>query len=506
MSDGLRLLAYGRVSDVRGREGPGFISPSEQMSRIRSYADAYGHKIVEEGIDLDRSGGDMSRPIFDGFLERIGRGDADGLIVAKLDRFARSNLGALQAIESIEGAGGILISVQEQIDPRSASGRFMRSIFLATAQMERERIGEQWHVARSSAVGRGIHVSHHVPPGYVRAPKSSDAKTDRRLSPHRKHARTIRTAFTMAAAGTSDAEIAAYLNQRALPVTSVKEGDKETFWQSSRVKRLLASRVYLGEASSGNGIVNPDAHEALVDETTFTLAQSHRAPSRSVSNGAGALLAGLCRCASCSFAMKSQQARGTAPGIYRCSTTSVHGRCAAPSSISKDRFERYVLDEFLASMKAMTLEVEEAESPDLRELVAASSEAERSYRAQLTNLELRRRIGDADHDDLIAALHREWTEREDALAVVRQSRPAQVDVDGVTLPELVDRLLAEGDVARLRSLLESHIEAVFVRPAAGRSKTLPVADRVRIVFRGDEKLELPRRGGRRFTPRAYTWT
>src|SRR6476659_7501820 len=38
---------------------------------------------------------------------------------------------------------------------------------------------------------------------------------------------------------------------------------------SFRVPRLLANRVYLGEARSGAGIANSGAHEPLVDERTF---------------------------------------------------------------------------------------------------------------------------------------------------------------------------------------------------------------------------------------------
>ena len=44
-SRGLRLLSYARVSDVRGREGPSFISESDQFARCRSYAATYGHAI-----------------------------------------------------------------------------------------------------------------------------------------------------------------------------------------------------------------------------------------------------------------------------------------------------------------------------------------------------------------------------------------------------------------------------------------------------------------------------
>jgi hypothetical protein len=52
---GLRLLSYARVSAVRGREGPGFISESDRFGRNRSYAETYGHTIVDEGSDEDVS-------------------------------------------------------------------------------------------------------------------------------------------------------------------------------------------------------------------------------------------------------------------------------------------------------------------------------------------------------------------------------------------------------------------------------------------------------------------
>ncbi len=68
----LRLLSYARVSDVRGREGPGFISEPEQFAKNRS-CDAFDHTIVEEGVDLDVSGGVMSRPTFDQFLQQVAR-------------------------------------------------------------------------------------------------------------------------------------------------------------------------------------------------------------------------------------------------------------------------------------------------------------------------------------------------------------------------------------------------------------------------------------------------
>lgn len=510
---GLRLLSYARVSAVRGREGPGFISESDQFARNRAYAEAYGHKIVEEGSDRDVSGGEMSRPIFDRFLEKIRRGKVDGLIVAKLDRFARSNVGALAAVEEIESAGGTLISVSEALDASTGAGRFLRSILFAAAQWERERIGDAWHTSRSSAVERGINVSHHVPPGYVRGPKTNDPETDRHLTPHPIHAETMRQAFRMAVEGQTNAKIADYLNERKLPVVSIKRGEKETFWQSFRVPRLLGRREYLGEARSGDDMVNPRAHEPLVDEETWLLAQRRwagpqelRKPNRS-SDTPISVLSGIVRCAGCSFAMKPQGAGKTGPAIYRCVKTSVHGRCSSPSVVTKRRVEDYVIEQFLTRADVYFIaEPIAAEDDERRKLVAEVSAAERAYRAQLENMELRAEIGDADHDRLIATLHRSWQEK----LTAADALPASVATlllalpDGISLRQLVERLRADGRNDDLRSLLHTAVEAVFVRPAATRARNVPVEDRVRIVFRGDERLDLPRRG-RRFEPRSYVW-
>src|SRR5437763_692378 len=226
--------------------------------------------MLEEGLDLDVSGGVMERPVLDRFLGQIRDGEAQGLIVAKLARFSRSSRGALNALAEIEAAGGVLISVQEQIDSTTAAGRFVRSIFLATAEWERERIGENWTAAQKSAVGRGVHISRHVPPGYMRdeIPASDGRHKISPLRPDPKHGKTITEAYRLAAQGAAPARIAEYLTERGLA-----SGDNgHAVWKSSRIKRLLANRVYLGEARYGE-IVNVGAHEPLTDQATWLLAQ-----------------------------------------------------------------------------------------------------------------------------------------------------------------------------------------------------------------------------------------
>jgi site-specific DNA recombinase len=507
----LRLLSYARVSAVRGRDGPGFISERDQFERNRSYAKTYGHKIIGEGSDLDVGGGKMSRPIFDRFLTMIADGKADGLIVAKLDRFARSNAGALAAVEAIENHGGKLISVAEQIDTSSAAGKFLRSILFAAAEWERERIGDGWLAARTSSVRRGIHDSPYVPSGYVRGPRTDDPNTDRRLKPHRKHGATIRQAYTMARQGASYTEIADYLNERELPVTSIKNGERETYWTAPRIRRLLANRVYLGEARSGEGIEpNANAHAPLVDETTWLLAQQANRPSAARlrrpnrnANVPPSILSGLARCAGCSLAMKPQGAGKTSPSIYRCVTTSASGRCAHPATITKARLEDFVLKEvmngWLGAIEISATPVDDDEERGRR--LAEASEAERVYRYQLANPP--KDIPAEDQGMFLASLYREWQEK---LVEAEELEPLEgVAALQMSGRDLIESLRDEGNNERVRGLLSSVIAAVFVRPAESRARNLPVADRVKIVWRhDDEELELPTRG-RRFEPREYVW-
>jgi DNA invertase Pin-like site-specific DNA recombinase len=489
----LRLLSYARVSDVRGREGPGFISEDEQFSKNRSYCETYDHTVIEEGADLDVSGGVMSRPRFSDFLERVRQGDADGIIVARLNRFARSNVGAHEAIETIEKAGGVLISVDEQLDSSTPAGRFLRSILLAAAEWERERTAEGWITARSSAVERGIHVSRHVPPGYVRTPraKNGDPHPDRVLVPDPIHADHVRTAFKMAAAGDSNTAIAIYL-------TDHRVGGGR--FLSHRVPRLLANRVYLGEARSGSGIANASAHEPLVDERTFMLAQRQRADGlRPANEGvATAPLAGIVRCAGCRHAMKSQEASPTSRGVYRCPKHSRHGVCAAPATVTKANVENYVIDEFGAHYSDLGFVAQESDEDDGG--IEKALEAERGYRDQLENIELRNTIGAADHDRLIAALYRQWQE----LLVEAQPKPRRAAIvpDGMTLADLVSSLADDPD--GMRELLASGIQAVFVRPAASRARNLPIEDRVKVVWADDDPVDIPRRG-KVFEPRRFDW-
>lgn len=74
----------------------------------------------------------------------------DRLCVYRLDRLARSQLHLLQIIEEIEAKGATLISLQDNIDTKTATGRMLIGMLAVLAEFERNLILER------SAAGRAI--------------------------------------------------------------------------------------------------------------------------------------------------------------------------------------------------------------------------------------------------------------------------------------------------------------------------------------------------------------
>jgi hypothetical protein len=323
------------------------------------------------------------------------------------------------------------------------------------------------------------------------------------LAPHPKHGRTITEGYRMAAAGRPYAEIARYFNAESLP-----SAGKETHWHSNRIARLLTNEVYLGVARYGD-VRKPGAHPALVDETTFLLAQREkREPS--VSLDGAYLLGGIVRCAGCRHALKPQAASGKAIAVYRCPKHHPAGTCPAPSTISMDRLDRYVFEEW--SERAFSIESEPRETPDNSMLLEALQEAQAKLSEVLADEDKLRTYGVFEQARDAALDRIEATQRDLASSPV-------VDVETLTREALTQ---LEATIARveagesplasvddngkrlLRASIASDVQAVFVRPAASRSNKLPIGDRVRIVWADEDPLELPRRG-ERFEPRAYAW-
>jgi DNA invertase Pin-like site-specific DNA recombinase len=463
----VRFIGYIRVSRVGGREGDSFISPAVQRERIEKFAAAQDHTIVEWLEDLDQPGGRYERPGFQAALAAAEDGRADGIAVAALDRFARSVPDAAVALRRLEAAGGMLVSVRDSLDTSTPIGRFARTMMLALAELELERIRDNWAIARDRAIGRGVHISRVPPAGYRRG-------QDRRLELDPAQAPAIREVFLRRAAGASWRELCQFLDER-LP-------RERGSWTHQTVSSIIRRRAYLGEAYQG-AVVNPDAHEPLVSRTEWEAAQSQTTAAER--GQARTLLSGLIRCSACGYVMSRSEGGKRGYDNYRCRARHSAGLCPAPARISIPRADQYVTDAFLAWVDQQRIQAESSPIGDAVETAVRQVERAEEELVAYRDANLITVIG---REQYLAGLVERQRTLDQARAQLDEARRA---TPALAVHDIID-LWPTLTTAERRNLLAGAIDAIVVR-RANRPGSSPIADRIGVLWRGQAPSDLPGR-------------
>jgi DNA invertase Pin-like site-specific DNA recombinase len=123
------------------------------------------------------------------------------VIVAKIDRFARSAPDGGAMVRRILDAGGIFASAQERIDPTTDFGRAMLQIVFVMAELQLDQLKSGWRTAKSRAVGRGAHIGP-TPFGYRRVAHGREGSGT--LVPDPVTGPAVTKLFRRAAAGVSE--------------------------------------------------------------------------------------------------------------------------------------------------------------------------------------------------------------------------------------------------------------------------------------------------------------
>ena len=139
----LRVVGYARVStSEQASEG---VSLAAQAAKVRGFAALHDLDLVGIEEDAGVSAKTLNRPAVARVLAMLASGEADGVIVAKLDRLSRSVRDWNRLIDEYfgPGPGKQLFSVADSIDTRTAGGRLVLNVLMSVAQWEREAIAER---------------------------------------------------------------------------------------------------------------------------------------------------------------------------------------------------------------------------------------------------------------------------------------------------------------------------------------------------------------------------
>lgn len=135
------VIGYARVSTWREE----MISLDIQKGVVEEAAARKGRYIAEWIVDPDATGRNFKRRVMHAIeiIEDPARPERE-LWAWKFSRFGRNRHGVAINLARIENVGGELISATEEVDAKTAVGRFTRGMLLEIAAFESDRAGEQW--------------------------------------------------------------------------------------------------------------------------------------------------------------------------------------------------------------------------------------------------------------------------------------------------------------------------------------------------------------------------
>jgi len=138
-----------------------------QLRELREYCQRRGWETAGEFIDAGISGAKEKRVALDRLIAGAHRRRFDAIVVWKFDRFARSVSHLLRALETFQALRIEFVSLSEQLDTSTPTGKMVFTVLGAVAELERSLIAERVRAGLRNARARGARLG--------RPPKSLDA-------------------------------------------------------------------------------------------------------------------------------------------------------------------------------------------------------------------------------------------------------------------------------------------------------------------------------------------
>jgi DNA invertase Pin-like site-specific DNA recombinase len=317
--------------------------------RASATGDTY-RVIYPEVIDTDISGAvpPFERPGLGPYLRKPLLDTWSVLVVYRLDRLTRSIADFETLWKHLEAEHKTLVSVAENIDFGTPTGRLMARQLVLFAEYEREMIRARVKSAYDSAQAQGKYPGMMFPFGYM--PVKLEPK-GWGLEPHPVYSLTVSEIARRLLSGESLSSICRWLDSEGIPTPRnmvreygnakrIKEGKKpiplkDAHWNTTSISAILSSPAVIGEVT-----VNTENRKvrsvALTDKTGMAIKRAEPLLDRQTWDAVKALLAanaakqgpmvnnaallGIARCAKCGRSLNLTNAswNGKTYKYYRC--------------------------------------------------------------------------------------------------------------------------------------------------------------------------------------------
>ena len=356
MNSKRKVAIYSRVSTLHQAE-EGY-SIGQQIEALTKYCQAMGWVIYDNYSDGGFSGGKLERPAMQKMIQDAKDGKFDTVVVYKLDRLSRNVRDTLYLVKDVFNANNVdFVSLQENIDTKSAMGNLFITLLSAIAEFEREQIKERMQLGVKGRAKSGKTTSWATPPfGY-----KYDVATQK-MTVDQYQAEIVRDMFNKIISGWSIMGIATHMSK-----------NYSGKWTHTKVKRILENVTYIGKVKYRNEIFEGE-HTPILSEEVFYKAQKALEERISKIDNTRPfqglyMLSNIAKCGYCGAPLKIDTYKprkdGTRKRTYACANknpnrtqTTVYNngkRCEKTGRYDVEEIEKYVLNKIKKLQTTPTL-------------------------------------------------------------------------------------------------------------------------------------------------------
>lgn len=344
-----RGRSYIRYSDHKQDDG---FSVEYQMAEIEEFCARQGIDIYHAHIDQAQSGTKVAgREEFFSLINAVKDGAVDVIVVYKLNRLFRNSYESQKYRKLFRKHGVKLMSVTQQIDEDTSSGRLTTNILSDIDQYQSETISDHVKSSMREMARQGYFTGGTVPYGYTLEIIKHGSKMRKKYIVDEQEAKIVRDIFEFYADGHSLRHIQEYLQEKEVKTRRGKDFGITT------IARMLGNDFYIGtlryKTTGYDDVIMEGAVPAVIDMAMWHTVQERKNANKLVEpRKCKSLypLTGKIECAKCGshfFGMRSgswQRDKYFEYQYYICANRKNYKTCDC-RKVRKDKIEELVIRE-----------------------------------------------------------------------------------------------------------------------------------------------------------------
>ncbi|MDD5731942.1 MAG: recombinase family protein [Patescibacteria group bacterium] len=329
----MKYFIYCRKS-TEGEENQVLSIPA-QKSEMIPFAEKANLEVVEL-LEESKTASKTGRPVFNKMLDRIEKGEADGILVWQPNRIARNSMDGGRVIYMMDEGKIKEIRSPFRTYINTSEDKFFLALEFNMAKKDTDDISRNVKRGYREKVRRGEYPSK-APYGYVNVDYGKDS---RNIAPHPTEGAIIRKIFEEASTGNYTGKELADLTYD-MGILSRKKGKKLCL---STIYRILHDPAYYGYFYFNEELhYNQGTYEPLISKPLFDLVQdkmgfAEAKPKSSNKDFINYL--GIMRCPDCGCAITASIKKGHI--YYHC--TQRKGRCSNNKYLREEDLEKQIED------------------------------------------------------------------------------------------------------------------------------------------------------------------